>query len=267
MTEYTPQQVEEMFRDGILNEEFQVFYQPKVELKKYSVCGAEALCRWVHNGEFILPYQFIPVFEKDGNIRELDFYMLRHVCEDMVKWKEKGYDLVVVSVNLSRVHIGDEKLVEKITDIIDSTGLPRNYIEIEVTETTTEVEYAKLKKIVSDLHDRGIRTAIDDFGVGFSSMSILHDLPWDIIKIDRGFIPVGDGSKEDRDRLVLLKSLIMLSRSLGVECIAEGTETIDQIILLKENDCFMAQGFYFDKPLPRKEFEKRLITAVRAAVL
>ena len=258
MTNVTPEQVESYFEDAIKNEEFQVFYQPKVELNRYRLHGGEALCRWIHDGEFILPFQFIPVLEENGKICELDFYMIDHVCRDIVGWIDAGLDPVTVSVNLSRVHIGDEHLIEKIDEIVKKNKVPKKYLEIELTETTTDLDYKELKRIVGGLHEAGFRTSIDDFGVGYSSMNLLRDLPWDMIKIDRSFIPAGDGSPEDEDKIILLQSLIMLAHSLGIDCIAEGTETVDQIIILKQNRCFLAQGYFFDKPMPKDDFEARL---------
>ena len=221
--------------------------------------GAEALCRWKHDGEMILPFRFIPVLEQNGDIVKLDFYMLEHVCRDMRRWIDDGEKAVRVSVNLSRLHMGDPNLLERILSIIDKYDIPHQFIEIELTETTTEVDYIELKKLVSGLRDAGIFTSVDDFGVGYSSMNLLRELPWNVIKIDRSFMPLGDRSQEDEKRKVMLKSVIGMTQALGLKCIAEGVETVDQIILLKKYGCFYAQGYYFDKPLPVEEFETRLI--------
>ena len=168
-----------------------------------------------------------------------------------------------MSVNLSRVHMGDPALLEHILGIIDGYRIPHQYIEIELTETTTEVDYFELKKLVSGLRDSGIFTSVDDFGVGYSSMNLLRELPWNVIKIDRSFMPVGDNSQEDEKRKVMLKSVIGMTQALGLKCIAEGVETVDQIIFLKKYGCYYVQGYYFDKPLPVSEFETRLIKEER----
>ncbi|MBQ8970171.1 MAG: EAL domain-containing protein [Lachnospiraceae bacterium] len=251
--------IESIFGKAIEDEEFFVYYQPKVELKTYLLMGAEALCRWKHDGEMILPFRFIPVLEQNGDIVKLDFYMLEHVCRDMRRWIDDGEKAVRVSVNLSRLHMGDPNLLERILSIIDKYDIPHQFIEIELTETTTEVDYIELKKLVSGLRDAGIFTSVDDFGVGYSSMNLLRELPWNVIKIDRSFMPLGDRSQEDEKRKVMLKSVIGMTQALGLKCIAEGVETVDQIILLKKYGCFYAQGYYFDKPLPVEEFETRLI--------
>ena len=247
-----------IFQDALESEEFMVYYQPKAELKRYRINGAEALCRWFHEGKMVLPYRFIPVLENNGDIVKLDFYMIEHVCSDLRRWIDEGRSVVPVSVNLSRCHLGDPDLLDHITEIIDRYEVPHSLIEIELTETTTEVGFKELKTLVTGLREQGFSTSVDDFGVGFSSMSLLHEIPWSIIKIDRSFIPVGDGSAEDEKRKVMLRSIIEMVNSLGLKSIAEGVETIDQVILLKENGCYYAQGYYFDKPLPRDDFESRL---------
>ena len=251
--------IESIFQGALEDEEFMVYYQPKIETKTYQMTGAEALCRWRHEGEMILPFRFIPVLEQNGEICRLDFYMLEHVCMDMRRWIDAGYKGIRVSVNLSRVHMGDPELLGHILGIIDGYGIPHQFIEIELTETTTEVDYFELKKLVSGLRDAGIYTSVDDFGVGYSSMNLLRELPWNVIKIDRSFMPVGDNSPEDEKRKVMLKSVIGMTQALGLKCIAEGVETVDQIILLKKYGCYYVQGYYFDRPLPVSEFETRLI--------
>ncbi|MCR5788653.1 MAG: EAL domain-containing protein, partial [Lachnospiraceae bacterium] len=242
--------IESIFQEALDNEEFLVYYQPKVETKTYLLTGAEALCRWKHDGELILPFRFIPVLEQNGDICRLDFYMLEHVCRDMRRFIDEGEKAVRVSVNLSRLHMGDPALLDHILSIVDEYSIPHQYIEIELTETTTEVDYLELKKLVSGLRDAGIYTSVDDFGVGYSSMNLLRELPWNVIKIDRSFMPLGDNSKEDEKRKVMLKSVIGMTQALGLKCVAEGVETIDQIILLKKYGCYYVQGYFFDKPLP-----------------
>lgn len=252
--------IEAMFPDAIANEEFLVYYQPKVELKRYRLHGAEALCRWKHEDKMILPFKFIPVFERNGDIVELDFYMLEHVCRDLRKWLNEGKEIVRVSVNISRAHMGDRHLVEHILSIIDKYEVPHLYIEIELTETSTDVDYAELGNIVRGLHSAGVNTSVDDFGVGYSSMNLLRELPWNVVKIDKGFVPLANGDAEDEKKIIMLRAIITMAEALGLRCIAEGVETVEQVILLKENGCYHAQGYYFDKPMPRSEFEERINT-------
>ncbi len=248
--------VESAFTDAIDKEEFHVYYQPKVNLKNYTLHGAEALCRWFRNGEMIPPYRFIPALEQSKSICVLDFYMLEHTCRDIRRWLDEGRPVVKVSVNLSRRHLGDMDLLDHIISCIDKYNVPHKYIEIELTETTTDVNFFDLKKIVVGLHEAGISTSIDDFGMGYSSLNLIKELPWDVLKIDKSFLP--DENDSDSQKYVMLKHIIALAQDIGLKCIAEGVESAEQVRLLKENNCFFAQGFYFDKPMPVEDFEKRL---------
>ena len=251
--------VEENFFAALDNEEFIVYYQPKIELRKYSLSGAEALCRWRHDGRLIPPGMFIPVLEHNSNICTLDFYMLDHVCRDIRRWLDNGIEPVRISVNISRIHLGAEGLSQKIMDIIQSHNVPFEYIEIELTETTSDVTFDDLKKVVKALHNVGINTSIDDFGIGYSSLNLIRDLPWNTLKIDKSFLPVHNDSTVDQ-KMIMLKYVIAMAQSLGLECLVEGVETTEQVSILKEYECYQAQGFCFDKPLPVEEFEKRLRT-------
>lgn len=250
--------IESMFPKAIEREEFLVYYQPKVLLKDYRLAGAEALCRWKHNGELVPPNQFIPVLEESNAICTLDFYMLEHVCRDLRRWMDEGKQVVRVSVNFSRRHVLNPKLVESILEIVDWYEIPHKYIEIELTETTTDGDFTDLKKIASGLRNAGISTSVDDFGMGYSSLNLIREAPWNVLKIDRSFLPSGDQS--DNQKYVMLKYLIAMFQDMGLECIVEGVETVEQVKLLKENNCYLAQGFYFDRPLPVEEFEKKLLT-------
>lgn len=248
--------IENLFPEALKNEEFLVYYQPKVYLKNYELIGAEALCRWQHNGELVPPGSFIPILEQSKAICSLDFYMLDHVCRDIRKWLDEGRKVVKVSVNLSRCHFGNMNLLNDILSIIDRHNVPHKYIEIELTETTTDVSFKDLKDIVFGLQDYGISTAVDDFGTGYSSLNLMRELPWNMIKIDKSFLEENEDAPEQNR--VMLKHIIAMSQEMGITSIVEGVETIEHVKMLKENNCFLAQGFCFDKPLPRNIFENRL---------
>jgi len=171
---------------------------------------------------------------------------------------DAGKQVVRVSVNFSRRHVLNPKLVESILEIVDWYEIPHKYIEIELTETTTDGDFTDLKKIASGLRNAGISTSVDDFGMGYSSLNLIREAPWNVLKIDRSFLPSGDQS--DNQKYVMLKYLIAMFQDMGLECIVEGVETVEQVKLLKENNCYLAQGFYFDRPLPVEEFEKKLLT-------
>lgn len=252
--------VQQRFPEALRNEEFRVFYQPKVDIRTGRLSGAEALCRWFRNGEIIPPVKFIPVLEETNDICKLDFYMLEHVCMDIRRWLDEGRPLVRISINLSRKHMMDIDLLQNIMEIIDKYLVPHNLIEIELTETTTDVEFRDLKRVVNGLQSEGISTSVDDFGIGYSSLNLLCDVPWNTLKVDRSFLPV-EGEDEACTRAIMFRHVVALAKSLGMECIAEGVETRRQVDVLNENACDLAQGFFYDKPLPVEEFEKRLSSA------
>ena len=254
-------EIEMMFPSAIENEEFKVFYQPKTQLNNYQLAGAEALCRWFRNGKVISPGEFIPVLEGSKAICTLDFYMLDHVCRDIRRWLDEGREAVKVSVNLSRLHLGDEDLLESILRIIDKYKVPHHFIEIELTETTTDVDYKELKKIVYGLREQDISTSVDDFGVGYSSLNLIREMPWNVLKIDKSFLPTQEEEDKDPSKVKMLRHIITMSQDLGLECIVEGVETAEQVKLLKGCKCYLAQGFYFDRPLPVKEFKQKLESA------
>ena len=249
--------VQRKFRDALADEEFKAFYQPKVDVNTNEMIGAEALCRWFHEGGIIPPMEFIPILEQGMDICDLDFYMLDRVCKDIHRWIEEGKEVVKVSVNLSRKHLVDVDLLSHIMEIIDRNNTPHEYIEIELTETTTDVQFRDLKRVVTGLHREGVSTAVDDFGIGYSSLNLIREIPWDVLKVDKNFLPLdeeGSGSTTS----VMFNHVISMAQDLGMKCVVEGVETEKQIELLKKNKCRIAQGFFFDKPLPVEEFEKRL---------
>lgn len=248
--------IEALFPEALENEEFKVYYQPKVSLKNYTLAGAEALCRWVHDGKMIMPYRFIPVFEQSKLVTMLDFYMLEHVCRDLRRWLDEGKRVVKISVNLSRRHLGDMDLLERILTIIDNYQIPHEYIEIELTETTTDVDFKDLRQIVTGLQSVGIHTSVDDFGIGYSSLNLIRELPWNVLKIDKSFLDNKENG--DKNGNIMLGHVISMAQEIGLECIVEGVETAEQIKFLKENNCYLAQGFFFDRPLPKEVFEARL---------
>ena len=250
--------VQQLLPDALKNEEFKAFYQPKINVNTGEIEGAEALCRWIHDGKMIPPDKFIPMLEEKSDICRLDIYMLEKVLQDMKRWTVEGKKIVRVSVNFSRRNIMNASLPEIICNLVDRYVIPHKYIEIELTETTTDVEFHDLKMIALKLHDMGFCIAMDDFGVGFSSLNLIKDIPWNVIKIDRSFLPVEEDA-EDSTRMVLFKHAVSLIRNLGLECIAEGVETKEQVSLLKENNCELAQGYYYDKPLPKDQFEKKYL--------
>ena len=253
--------VQQDFSDAIANEEFVPFYQPKVDVNTGRIVGGEALCRWFHDGKMISPMDFIPALEQTNDICKLDLYMLEHVCMDQRKWLDggEGRKLVPMSINFSRKNIMNTDLPDMIEKILDKYRIPHESIEVELTETTTDVEFSDLKYIVGSLHEKGIATSVDDFGIGFSSLNLLKDIPWKTIKIDRSFLPE-EGDPEDSEKRIMFRGVVAMTKDLGFECIAEGVETEYQRQLMRECGCDIAQGYFYDRPLPKEEFESRLVT-------
>ena len=249
--------IQNMFPEALNNNEFQVFYQPKVNIVTGEICGAEALCRWFHDGMLMPPIEFIPILEETNEICKLDFYMLDKVCAHIRKWLNEGRNVVRVSINLSRRHMTNPDLLTTIIDIIESHNVPHQFIEIELTETTTDVEFKDLRRVVDGLHHQNIFTSVDDFGMGYSSLNLIRVVPWNVLKVDKIFLPL-DGESRNSTRSVMFKHVMAMAKELGLECIVEGVETPAQLELLRRNDCELAQGYLFDKPLPLEEFEKRL---------
>ena len=259
MVEETQQEmkVEAIFTDALEKEEFRVYYQPKVNMHNYRLVGAEALCRWFRNGKMVPPGAFIPHLEQSMAICALDMYMLDHVCRDIRHWLDEGREVVRVSVNLSRRNLADVDILRHILEVIDRNNVPHEYIEIEFTETTEDAHFVSLRKIVAGLQENGVKTAVDDFGIGYSSLTLIRDLPWDVLKIDRSFLPNESDNERDK-KTMMFNTVVNLAQGLGMECIVEGVETKEQLDLMQANRCDQAQGFFFDRPMPREEFELRL---------
>lgn len=249
--------IEANFRDALEKEEFEIYYQPKVHMESYTMTGAEALCRWNHGGRTALPDDFIPLLEQSLEICALDMYMLEHTCRDIRKWLDEGRRVPRISVNLSRRNLADVDLVQHVLSIIDRNQVPHQYIEIELTETTTEVQFADLKRIVNALRESGITVAVDDFGVGYSSLTLIRDVSWDVLKIDQSFLPV-EGDPLEVQKTLMFRYVVAMAQSMGLKCLVEGIETSDQLRLIQQNGCDEAQGFFFDRPLRRVDFEQRM---------
>lgn len=248
--------IQQHFPEALRNGEFQVFYQPKVNING-EMCGAEALCRWFRNGEMVQPVRFIPVLEETSDICKLDFFMLEQVCRHIRKWLDEGREVVRISVNLSRKHMMDSNLLTSIMEIIERYDIPHEYIEIELTETNTDVEFKDLQRIVGGLQKEKIYTSVDDFGIGYSSLNLIRVIPWNVIKVDRSFLPC-DEENEDSVCNIMFKHVVSMAKEMGLECIVEGVETPAQLEVLRDNNCDLAQGYLFGKPMPVEEFEKRL---------
>ena len=252
--------VQQAFPEALRKEEFFAVYQPKYNIKTGRIIGAEALCRWHHNGVLVAPGEFVPALEESNDICILDYYMLTHVCRDIRRWLDEGRNIARISVNLSRRHMIHRNLLEDVKKIIDEFKIPYNYLEFECTETTTDVEFDVLQRIVDEMHKMGISMAIDDYGVGYSSLNLLRGIPWNAVKIDRSILPLNEESAVSRQLIAVLKHVVGVIKEIGMECVVEGVETQYQLNLLREMNCDVVQGYIYDCPLTAEEFVKRMQT-------
>lgn len=252
------QEILAAFPQALAAGEFVVYYQPKVRIVDKSIYGAEALVRWVRDGQVVTPARFIPQLEREGSVCRLDYYMLEQVCGFLKSRLDKGQKIVPVSVNFSRRHLEEIDLVERITGTIDRFGIDRSYIEIELTESEDYQNYEIMSSVIGRLKERGISTSIDDFGTGFSSLNMIKKVDLDTIKIDKSLIPFDDVNNNKHQDIVMFSSIIDLIGRLGKKSVAEGVETTQQLDYLEKLGCDIVQGYVFDKPLPKDEFEQRL---------
>ena len=242
---------------AVRNEEFVVYYQPKYDPRTDELRGAEALIRW-NSPEFgfVAPYKFIPIFEKNGFITEIDHYMLNHVARDQKKWLDQGYKCVPVSVNVSRAHFVENDLAEQIRDIVDDAGTPHNLIEIELTESAFFDDKNAMIETINKLKSYGFAVSMDDFGSGYSSLNSLKDMPLDVLKLDAEFFR---GESEDGRGEIVVSEAIKLAKSLNMRTVAEGVEERDQVDFLAKEGCDMIQGYYYAKPMPGNEYEGKMV--------
>lgn len=257
---YREKEVSFLFSDAIKNREFEVYFQPMVDSSTNTLIGCEALARWIRNDEIVPPSDFIPTLEKSGLITELDFYVFEQVCRNLIRWKSDNKRLVPVSTNFSKIHLKNPDFATRILAIIAKYNVDKSMIQIELTESAGIEDFASLKAFLKVMHDAEIQVAIDDFGVGYSSLELLKDRNFSIIKIDKTFIDNITDNGGENINLQLVRSILNTCRELNKRIVCEGVETQKQKELLSQLDCNQIQGYLYDEPLPVFEFEKRLAT-------
>ena len=243
------------FPKALAEEQFKLYFQPKYNIQgeKVTFTSAEVLIRWISpKYGFISPGEFIPLFEKNGLIAELDAYILRKAAEYIKEWKDKLGVYISLSVNLSRVDIYRPHLLEDIIDYVDSNNVPHSCYYLEITESAFVEDSKEVIPFLSKIKENGFKVEIDDFGSGYSSFGALADLPFDILKIDMQFIRSMDRNPKVK---AIIKMIIDLAKMMDAITVAEGVETEAQYLFLKESGCDIIQGYYFSKPLPKEEFE------------
>ncbi len=246
------QEIESTMEAAMENGEFCVYLQPKYRLRDEKLVGAEALARWRKpDGTVVSPVEFIPVFERNGFVVNLDMYMFTQICALLKARMDKGKELIPISVNFSRLHLSNPEFVQELSRIADEYGVPKKYLEIELTETAIVGNEDILKRVLSELHKEGFTLSMDDFGSGYSSLGLLKDLVVDVIKIDRAFF--ADSNDQARANTVI-RHIIKMANELGIDTVAEGVETADYVSFLRDAGCDSVQGYYFAKPMPVEDF-------------
>lgn len=244
------------FHNALRNRELVVFYQPKIDLTDKHINGAEALARWVRHKTIVPPMDFIPVLEREGSICELDFYVFETACNDIHEWIKAGIEPVRISSNFSKLHLRNEDFADRILGILHKYELDGKYIEVELTEVSDFDDTVAMKKFIDIMRQNDIGVAIDDFGTGYSTLNVLKDYNISVVKIDKSLLNnIGKANSHDE---VILRNVVKMARELSKDVIAEGVESQEQADYLKGINCRSAQGFLFDKPLVRDDFQKRL---------
>ena len=257
--------IEEALKNGQINP----YYQPQYDSITGCLVSAEALARWITpDGEVITPNNFIPCAEQTDLILKIDWHMLNEVCTFLKKRRDAGLNCVPIAVNFSRKHIRENCFRQRLCQTVDKFGLPRNLIELELTESDMMSNPKEIIRYVAQIRNDGFNVAIDDFGSGFSSLSLVKDISANVLKIDRSLL---SGNCENEKERVVLEGIFSFAQRLNLTTIAEGVETREQLGFLRTCNCNIIQGYLFAKPMPASEFalacSQRIITDYNEDIL
>lgn len=245
---------------ALQEQEFLVYLQPKMDIHTENICGAEALIRWNYKHRGLMsPARFVPYFETDDSIIKVDEFVLCSVCAKLKEWKEKGYPLYPISVNLSRKHMEQVNLSEHLAELVDLYGVEHSLIEFELTETVAYDNQKYMISVMNDLKKQGFLISMDDFGTGYSSFSLLKEMPLDTLKIDKSFVDLLLQNEEIEKIQIILRHIFLMARELGIHSVAEGVEEQEQVLSLRELGCEKIQGYYYSKPIPVDIFENQYL--------
>lgn len=248
------QRIVNSMKSALENHEFVVFYQSKYGLSDNQIAGAEALVRWKHPERgMISPGEFIPVFERNGFITKLDYYVWEQTCIQLRKWMDEGKNPLPISVNLSRVSLYNKDIVNVICNLVDSYRIPRRLFQVELTESAYNTNPKAVQDMMQRLREEGFYILMDDFGSGYSSLNVLKDIVVDVLKMDMKFFAGDD--REGRGENIMA-AVIRMAKWLNMPVVAEGVERIEQVEFLRSIGCEYVQGYYFAKPMPVEEYEK-----------
>ena len=247
-------QLENALRHALKRNELEIYYQPQISILNGQIIGAEALLRWNHPKlGMISPVEFIPIAESSGQIIEIGEWILRTAIAQTKEWMDDGLPPMIIAVNLSAIQFREKNMLQLVSDILEEVQLPNEYLELELTEAVTMHDPETVISVMDKFHEQGIRMSIDDFGTGYSSLSYLKKFKVYKLKIDKSFI---DDITDDADDRAIVSAIIDMAHSLGLQTIAEGVETAEQLAFLRLQGCNEVQGYYFSKPLPSVKFEE-----------
>lgn len=247
--------IEDRMQAALEDGEFIIYLQPKFDLRTQQIKGAEALIRWIdpQDGHIIPPIEFIPIFERNGFVAQIDLFVLEEVCKLQREWIDAGLSIVPISVNQSKILLFDKDYISKICTVVDRYSLPHNIIELEILETLIHYNIDALCNTVAALKALDFLVSIDDFGSGYSSLNMLKDIHADVLKIDKEFL----NSSEDNTRSeVVLSNIIHMARELQMSVVTEGVETEKQAEMLRGLSCDAAQGYLFARPMPVEDYRR-----------
>ena len=246
---YNRKFIEENMQAAVTERQFMMYLQPKYSIEKNEIIGAEALVRWKHPERgMIYPNQFIPIIEENGFIKKVDYYIWAEACRFIKKCEEAGIESCPVSVNVSRIHLRDDECIHVLSDLIKENDIQKQLLELEITETADD-QQVSMKAL--QLKEEGFTLLMDDFGSGYSSLNILLETPFDVIKLDKKFMENMMVSGKGR---LILEQVVSMADKLDLGLLAEGVETKEQIDLLQSIGCDQVQGYYYAKPMPEEEF-------------
>ena len=241
--------IEESIPSAIDEKQFQMYLQPKYSIVQNHIVGAEALVRWQHPDRgMIYPNEFIPVIEENGYIKKVDYYIWKEACNFLKRCEQAGIKNCPVSVNVSRLHLTDTVFMDYLAQTIHEAGIPKEQLELEITETIGDEQISNMAEL---LKHQGYKLLMDDFGSGYSSLNILLETPFDVIKLDKKFMENMMVSEKGR---LILEYVVAMADKLGLELLAEGVETEEQVELLRKIGCDNVQGYYYAKPMPVEDF-------------
>lgn len=251
---YTRKFIEENMKTAIAEKQFQMYLQPKYSISQNKIVGAEALVRWIHPQRgMVYPNEFIPIIEENGFIRKVDYYIWEEAGRFIRKCSDLGITDCPISVNVSRQHLKDTEFINVLMNDIENLGIDKSLLELEITETANNEQITKVAEMIKE---DGFTLLMDDFGSGYSSLNVLLETPFDVLKLDKKFM---DNMMASKKGTLILEHVVAMAKKLELGLLAEGVETKEQVELLSEIGCDRVQGYYYAKPMPQEEFFEMLL--------